>query len=76
MGIDHMNAFPANNEMLACGTGGMDLRDWFAGMALQGVVVDGYCDFPELAANHAYKIADAMMEQRKKPATGEQGEGR
>jgi hypothetical protein len=49
-------------------TTGMDLRDWFAGMALQGAVVDGYYDCPELAADYAYKIADAMMEQRKSPA--------
>jgi hypothetical protein len=59
-------AFPLHTEFST--KFGMDLRDWFAGMALQGAVVDGYYDCPELAADYAYKIADAMMEQRKSPA--------
>lgn len=48
--------------------GGMSLRDWFAGMALQG-----YCARPDLEkecqqgfALAAYDQADAMMEARTK----------
>ena len=70
MGIDHMNAFPANNKMLACRTGGMDLRDWFAGMALQGMLSNNRNQgkLPDYA-HDSYCYADAMMEQRKRPAT-------
>ncbi len=44
---------------------GMTLRDWFAGMALQGTLADS-----ELTGDHetfaydAYKFADAMMKAR------------
>ncbi len=49
---------------------GMDLRDWFAGMALQGL-----CAFPgqlrdsrrpdaKLHARMAYEYADAMLAER------------
>ncbi len=47
---------------------GMTLRDWFAGMALQGLIVA--CDkFDELtnerdAARMAYRQADAMLKAR------------
>lgn len=50
-------AFPGYN--------GMTLRDWFAGQALIGVMVDG-----ELGANSTaelcYRFADAMIEERAK----------
>ena len=51
--------------------GGMSLRDWFAGMALQGV-----CGSPEMLASYSerggeksiakgcYKMADAMLAAR------------
>jgi len=56
--------------------GGMSLRDWFAGMALQGMlaansqamaeVTDKNVDF--VLAREAYASADAMLAQRdKKP---------
>lgn len=43
--------------------GGMTLRDYFAAMAMQGLLSRGSNDFydiPEIA----YKIADAMLEER------------
>lgn len=58
------------------GAPGMSLRDWFAGMALQGLVATGKSisleadDIPEqvtyetLAARRSYKIADAMLKAR------------
>ncbi len=43
---------------------GMDLRDWFAGLAMQALL--GYEESTlENDAEVAYKMADAMMKQRK-----------
>ena len=47
---------------------GMTLRDWFAGMALQGILAgtpDSICTIDEYA-NEAYQYADAMLEVRGK----------
>jgi hypothetical protein len=50
------------------------LRDWFAGMALQGLITQaGQCDehfarHTPCAAEAAYEYADAMIEERKKNA--------
>jgi len=62
-----MKAFPnPNNTMQE----GMDLRDWFAGMAMQGIIMDGSLNSVEFAAKAplgseisklAYQIADAMI---------------
>jgi len=46
---------------------GMDLRDWFAGLALQGII-SNEGDTPEfihLNAKIAYEMADAMLQARK-----------
>ena len=44
---------------------GMTLRDWFAGMALQGMLSDSAVrDIPEGFAATAYELADAMLEAR------------
>lgn len=58
------------------GSGGMSLRDWFAGMALSGVIEDHFSgkvqeDYStdELAdgiSESSYRIADAMLVERKK----------
>jgi hypothetical protein len=40
---------------------GMSLRDWFAGQALSACVRG--CMNPEEAAEHAYRVADAMVAQ-------------
>jgi len=55
-----MKAFPnPNNTMQE----GMDLRDWFAGMAMQGIIMEGglnstYCN---QVSKIAYQFADAMI---------------
>lgn len=43
--------------------GGMSLRDWFAGMALQALKVDPYS--PEAMALAVYVLADAILAARK-----------
>lgn len=59
---------------------GMSLRDWFAGMALQGMIANvntspvrtklgcGYL------AKNAFQFADAMLEERKKDHIIDRGE--
>jgi len=43
---------------------GMDLRDWFAGMALQGFLfADNHITYGA-AVMESYKVADAMIKQR------------
>jgi hypothetical protein len=44
---------------------GMELRDWFAGMVLQGQLSDNTTFFiPDEVAKEAYEYADAMMKVR------------
>jgi hypothetical protein len=45
----------------------MSLRDWFAGMALQGQISRGdLVDYyPDTIAKQCYEMADAIMEARK-----------
>jgi len=47
---------------------GMSLRDWFAGMALQGYRsrVDCLTLSPEAASECSFKDADAMLAEREK----------
>jgi len=55
-----MKAFPNMT-----GQQGMDLRDYFAAKAMQGMMADHTRDnYPEEIAEYAYKIADAMVEVR------------
>lgn len=57
-----MKAFPTHREE------GMDLRDYFAAKAMQGMMADHTRDnYPEEIAEHAYGIADAMMKAREIP---------
>lgn len=67
-------AFPGGDGKFACGPyyeTGMSLRDWFAGMALQGLIsrnvngieVNGRRVKLEEAA---YMVADAMLKERSK----------
>ena len=44
---------------------GMDLRDWFAGMALQGLLASDVEDTINAFAAKSYELADLMMKQRK-----------
>ena len=43
----------------------IDLRDWFAGLAMQGMIGDSVAATPELATI-SYNVADAMMAERAK----------
>jgi hypothetical protein len=45
---------------------GMDLRDWFAGQVLQGLLshTDTHMSYTDFADN-AYVLADLMMKRRK-----------
>ena len=43
---------------------GMSLRDWFAGMAMQGMLADGIAH--DGAPRFAYRLADAMLAEREK----------
>ena len=68
-----MKAFPTptfsiNDEARVTavgGEGGMDLRDYFAAQAMQGLLSDGVGSLSdEELADWAYKLADAMMKER------------
>lgn len=73
-------AFPYNRPSLSASgkwetiaEPGMDLRDWFAGMALQGLLsaepclpshTGTYGNVADNYAHEAYTMADAMMKER------------
>ena len=71
-----MKAFPTptfsiNNEARVTaigGEGGMDLRDYFAAMAMQGVLAhqteDYMFDSVEEIAVYSYHVANEMMKQK------------
>lgn len=64
------------------GYAGMTLRDWFAGMALQGLMANPNVQYAThsseaisaLDAQTAYQTADAMIEARKKDYIIDRGE--
>jgi len=64
-----MKAFPKTNEPLTHPyQDGMDLRDYFASKAMQGMVSSISSQFnidAKMVSRDAYIIADAMMETRK-----------
>lgn len=52
---------------------GMELRDWFAGMAMQAVMTTHACHLPNSEVNSwldvargSYRLADAMLTEREK----------
>ena len=46
---------------------GLTMRDWFAGMAMSGMLADrNYNPATYLLAADAYALADAMIEEREK----------
>ena len=67
-------AFPVQERECMSAHDGMSLRDWFAGMALQGLLSGCRTETNEIAkeiANNigiglAYKMADAMIAERNK----------
>ena len=64
----------ANGDICGGGDPGMSLRDWFAGMAMQGIASAVYGqELPPLGTmvRESYKMADAMLVDLDKPATGD-----
>lgn len=72
-----MKAFPIsaseNSHGWSASQGGMDLRDYFAAKAMQGILTDenfhyaawdNSPDWTENVAMYAYEMADAMMKAR------------
>lgn len=69
---DGGQAFPHGNPTHG-GDIGMTLRDWFAGMALQGLLASPRPCVPEekpvtdyVLASFSYTVADAMLKERTK----------
>lgn len=56
---DGGQAFPTTHD-------GMSLRDWFAGMALQGILSGDWSDSAESCVKKAYTAADMMIAERAK----------
>jgi hypothetical protein len=49
---------------------GMDLRDWFAALALSEIIATRPHETPEKKALESYQIADSMMRQRERTSSG------
>ena len=58
-----MKAFPYDPQYHTQHNG-MDLRDWFAGKAMEGMLVGVEEPSYRTVAFMAYKMADAMIEER------------
>lgn len=58
-----IKAFP-NSSPFNSKEDGMDLRDYFAAMAMQGLIVEGKCDTLKLVCEISWGIADRMMKER------------
>ncbi len=57
-------AFPFIDSTSPLEHPGMTLRDWFAGMAMQGICASGPGISNPVIAAEAYALADAMLKQR------------
>lgn len=65
---DGSPAFPALGTDRTQFWDGMSLRDWFAGMALQGFLAsqhEGWSGTQDTTVRFAFEYADAMLAQRK-----------
>lgn len=63
------SAFPISGSEHGYPEAGMTLRDYFAGLAMQGFVANKdrpYMYHPDDDAEYAYQIADAMLKERAK----------
>jgi hypothetical protein len=58
-------AFPCHPSVMP-GEEGMSLRDWFAGQVILKACESTGFGLPDRAAEYAYKVADAMLEERQK----------
>jgi hypothetical protein len=63
----HLMSQPKGDDTWIEKTGGfakdMTLRDWYAGLAMQGLLGDHVRNF-DLLATEAYQMADAMLKAR------------
>ena len=59
-------AFPSHPDSAYAG---MTLRDWFAGMALQGLLTNNYARFSGASAD-AFMLADLMLKEREANGSG------
>ena len=62
-------AYPASRSMWRDESRGMSLRDWYAGMALQGILAAQIYGFNDRPVNGpfvdmAVELADAMIKER------------
>ena len=55
-----------NTRTVSVNKGGLELRDYFAAMAMQGFCTDNGYNSMESIARDAYTLADAMIKQRGK----------
>jgi hypothetical protein len=58
-------AFPLSDEAHITNEG-MTLRDYFAGQLVAGISCSDTLQTPEIEAEWAYKMADAMLAEREK----------
>ena len=65
-----MKAYPFTHRHPTTGvttsSEGMDLRDYFAGMAMQGLLASDVVDTMEVFAVTSYQIADLLLKARSK----------
>jgi hypothetical protein len=59
-------AFPRTDDAWWGGEQGMTLRDYFAGQALVGALINNFWDDAERMASRSYQLADAMLKERSK----------
>jgi hypothetical protein len=65
-----MKAYPYQHRHPTTGvtssSEGMDLRDYFAGLAMQGLLASDVVDTMEVFATTSYQIADLLLKARSK----------
>jgi hypothetical protein len=56
-------AFPSTHPESKLHNEGMSLREWYAGLALEGIIAatEGHSHNPASVAERAFELADAMM---------------
>lgn len=55
-----------NTRTVSVNKGGLELRDYFAAMAMQGLCVNVEEPYENMIAKMSYSMADAMIKQRGK----------
>ena len=65
--VENTSAFPLVEPNAACSvTPGMSLRDWFAGLAMQGLIANRGTSYWKDTPALAYTMADALLAERQK----------